>query len=496
MSYQSAINHGTAAYPGGPISVGPIVPLYANSLAVVVAGGFLAIATYGGWSGTQGDVLYQQFSGQPSITNIGTVSYVDNVNDEWAAVMAVYETDGTPVLLSGGGGSFGGFHYPSVDPHIISVNQKDAILVYVTSGTAIASGQNGGDFGITVHDSDNNSYTLVKAMSDAPHENVVYLFSALNVNANAALTVTITGGNGSPSIGPVGWGILTISHLVDTPAAPTVTSVIPSSGTSLGGTSVTITGTAFVATPTVTFDGVAATSVVWVNSTQLTAVTPVHAVGAVNVVVTNPDTQSGTLVGGYTYTAPPLPPLPPPPPPPPTIVASFNRPSIFLGQSSTLSWVSGNATTVSIDNGIGGVVLTGSKTVNPIVTTVYHVTATGLGGTATYTVTLKVTPDTNYLEGPPSYGTIVFDLVGFGSVQPYWTDSTGRHFAVLHYEAAAADPTLLASIPLIGNDLIVPAGTSYQVTVLSPDLGFVSQGRFKFTGLLFNFNTATPVQPL
>jgi hypothetical protein len=85
--------------------------------------------------------------------------------------------------------------------------------------------------------------------------------------------------------------------------APTVTLVSSSSGTQFGGTSVTITGTDFVATPTVTFGGVSATSVVWVNSTTLTCVTPAHAPGAVNVVVTNPDAQTGTLSSGYTYLA-------------------------------------------------------------------------------------------------------------------------------------------------------------------------------------------------
>ncbi len=39
------------------------------------------------------------------------------------------------------------------------------------------------------------------------------------------------------------------------------------------------------------------------NSTSITATTPAHAAGAVNVVVTNPDTQSGTLASGFTYTA-------------------------------------------------------------------------------------------------------------------------------------------------------------------------------------------------
>ena len=46
----------------------------------------------------------------------------------------------------------------------------------------------------------------------------------------------------------------------------------------------------------------AATGVTLVNSTTITATTPAHAAGAVNVVVTNSDTQSGTLTQGFTYT--------------------------------------------------------------------------------------------------------------------------------------------------------------------------------------------------
>ena len=50
--------------------------------------------------------------------------------------------------------------------------------------------------------------------------------------------------------------------------------------------------------------GTAATNVTVVNSTSITATTAAHAAGAVNVVVTNTDAQSGTLTNGYTYTNP------------------------------------------------------------------------------------------------------------------------------------------------------------------------------------------------
>jgi hypothetical protein len=84
--------------------------------------------------------------------------------------------------------------------------------------------------------------------------------------------------------------------------APTVTSITPNTGTANGGTAVTLTGTGFLAGATVKLGGTAATGVTVVNSTSITATTPAHAAGAVNVVVTNSDTQSGTLSNGYSYT--------------------------------------------------------------------------------------------------------------------------------------------------------------------------------------------------
>jgi hypothetical protein len=71
---------------------------------------------------------------------------------------------------------------------------------------------------------------------------------------------------------------------------------------------VTITGASFVSGATVSIGGVPATGVSWVNAGTLTATTGAHAAGTVNVVVTNPDTQAGTLTNGYVYgsTTPPV----------------------------------------------------------------------------------------------------------------------------------------------------------------------------------------------
>ena len=54
-----------------------------------------------------------------------------------------------------------------------------------------------------------------------------------------------------------------------------------------------------------TFGGVAATGVTFVDATQLNVTSPAGT-GLVDVVVTNPDTQFATLTNGYTYASAPL----------------------------------------------------------------------------------------------------------------------------------------------------------------------------------------------
>ncbi len=83
--------------------------------------------------------------------------------------------------------------------------------------------------------------------------------------------------------------------------APGLTSVSPNSGGTAGGTPVTITGSNFAAGATLKFGGAAATSVAVASATKITALTPPHKQGAVNVVVTDPDGKSATLTGGFTY---------------------------------------------------------------------------------------------------------------------------------------------------------------------------------------------------
>ncbi len=95
------------------------------------------------------------------------------------------------------------------------------------------------------------------------------------------------------------------SGQVSSNPAPTVTGIGPSSGPASGGTAVTITGTGFQPGATVSLAGTAASNVVVGSGTSITATTPAHAAGSVNVVVTNGDAQRGSLSNGYTYIASP-----------------------------------------------------------------------------------------------------------------------------------------------------------------------------------------------
>ena len=83
--------------------------------------------------------------------------------------------------------------------------------------------------------------------------------------------------------------------------AATLSSVSPNSGPATGGTAVALSGTNFAAGATVTFGGAAATSIVVVSPTRITASTPPHKQGNVAVVVATPNGTSATLPNGFTY---------------------------------------------------------------------------------------------------------------------------------------------------------------------------------------------------
>src|SRR5262249_19960430 len=88
-------------------------------------------------------------------------------------------------------------------------------------------------------------------------------------------------------------------------STPTVTGVSPNAGPTAGGTSVTITGSNFTGATAVSFGGTAASFSV-VSATSITATSPAHAAGAVDVTVTTPNGTSATSAADrFTYTTSP-----------------------------------------------------------------------------------------------------------------------------------------------------------------------------------------------
>jgi phospholipase C len=99
--------------------------------------------------------------------------------------------------------------------------------------------------------------------------------------------------------------------------------------------------------------------------------------------------------------------------------------TIDSGQPTTLTWTTTNATTVTIDGGVGTVAASGSMQVTPTATITYHLTATGAGGTqnAMASITVNAAPPTSI----QSINHIIFMLQEnrsldsyFGKLPDYW----------------------------------------------------------------------------
>jgi hypothetical protein len=122
-----------------------------------------------------------------------------------------------------------------------------------------------------------------------------------NVPAGTAGPVALTVTNPD---GQVGLLNNAFTYLAPIPP-PVVTGVTPSFAATTGGTQVTIQGSGFQAGATVRFGAIASNAVTVVSPSAIIATAPgVASVGAVDLTVTNPDTQFGRLAGGFTYFQP------------------------------------------------------------------------------------------------------------------------------------------------------------------------------------------------
>jgi hypothetical protein len=187
----------------------------------------------------------------------------------------------------------------------------------------------------------------------------------------------------------------------------------------------------------------------------------------------------------------------------PTASFSASASSITSGQSVTLTWSTTNATSASIDQGIGNVATSSTKVVSPTATTTYTLTATGAGGTVTQSVTITV-PGTTPVTPPAtsggahSNGTLINDngtfyliqngmKIGFRDAKEY--ASYGYNFGQA-VAATAADkdlPSGSVAKAMVGT-LVIDASdgrTVYMIGIGSTKRGFVSSAVFKALGYSF-----------
>jgi hypothetical protein len=136
--------------------------------------------------------------------------------------------------------------------------------------------------------------------------------AVVNSSSRFVINVTTPGGSGPADVvvtNPANQSatLKGAFNFTTPPGPPSVGSVTPSSGSSSGGTAITVTGSGFTYGAVVTVGGAAAQNMIVVNGNTITATSPSGPLGAADVVVTNRDGQNSTLTGGFNYTTPPPP---------------------------------------------------------------------------------------------------------------------------------------------------------------------------------------------
>ena len=182
------------------------------------------------------------------------------------------------------------FTYTSPAPTITAISP--------TSGTTL------GGTAITITGTNFTGATSVKVDGVAATSVVVLSATSITARTPAAKSTTSFGNIGAKSVTvTTPKGTATKANGFIYVALPTITSVSPSSGVTLGGTAFTITGTNLTGATSVKVNGVAATSVAVVSATKITAKTPAGTAGAKSVAVTTAN-GTATKAGAFTYLIP------------------------------------------------------------------------------------------------------------------------------------------------------------------------------------------------
>lgn len=242
-------------------SVSPASGPAAGGQSVVISGANLSGATSVTIGGVSAAITANTTSSVTVTTPAGAVG---------AASVTVTTTGGATTAP----GAYTFLAPPTLTGATPSTGPTTGGTIVTLSGTSLA-GATGVTFGGTVATISGSTATSVTVTTPA--------------RAAGSVSVAVTAPAGSVTL-PAAFTYL---------AAPTITSVTPSTGSTAGGQSVTLSGTGLSGATAVTLGGSAA-SITANTASAITITTPAHASGAVNVVVSTP-AGTVTATNGYTY---------------------------------------------------------------------------------------------------------------------------------------------------------------------------------------------------
>jgi len=262
-----------------------------------------------------------------------------------AQTISVTNTDGKSGSLSSG------YNYLRPAPTITSLNVTSGPT---SGGTAIIITGNQYSSGATV--------AIGGVACTVTATSATTISCTTGLSSAGAKNVVVTGEDGQT---------VTANNAFTYNAPPTISSISPSSGTRLGGSTITINGTNFNTGVSVDLDG-ACGSVTRISSTQLTCVTAGHASGSVNVTVTNTDSQSVTSTAGYYYSP---------------VFAGLTSVSGVTGNTAVANWsTAADAASYQIYSVIGGF----SSLLKIVSAPATSTTLTGLTSNTSYTIRARI----------------------------------------------------------------------------------------------------------
>jgi hypothetical protein len=181
-------------------------------------------------------------------------------------------------------------------------------------------------------------------------------------------------------------------------------------------------------------------------------------------------------------------------PVPPTATLSASPASISAGQSATLTWSTTNATTVSINQGIGTVALSGTRSVAPAATTTYTLTATNANGSVT--ATTSVTVNAADTTAPVISGAASSNVSTSGATISFATNESSYHQVEYGPTTAYGTMTALDTMLMTSHSTNLTglaAGTVYHYRARASDAAGNAgmSGGLTFTTLSGSVPTAT-----